>query len=360
MYKVLFTVVLLVVVSNGYAANYSITDLGTFGGNDSYAMDINDAGQIVGSAEDSSGTFYAFIYEDNNMSNIGTFSGSSYGMGINDSGEVTGYSQTSSGVSHAFYYSDGTMNDLGTIDGYESQGYAINNLSKSVGRAYSSSTNHYAVRYGTDQIDDVFGGTDSIAYDINDAGIAVGTTSFSGDSGSAFYYVNGTMTPLGTLGGSASNAFGINEQSQIVGGSKTASGYYNAFIYENGTMTGLGTLGGSTSYAFDINEQGQVVGYSYYDASDTFHAFLYDDGAMIDLNSWLPVDSDWILQYAYAINEFGDIVGIGINPDGYTRGFILYNNDADRPVTDPVVPEPMTVILLSLSVFGLAKKQSRA
>jgi len=54
------------------------------------------------------------------------------------------------------------------------------------------------------------------------------------------------------------------------------------------TITDLGTLGGSYAYARGINNSGQVAGYSYLTGNSSAHAFLYDGGVMIDLNTLLP------------------------------------------------------------------------
>ena len=45
------------------AIPYEIIDLGTLGGDYSYAYGINDSGQIVGWASTSSGYGHAFLYE---------------------------------------------------------------------------------------------------------------------------------------------------------------------------------------------------------------------------------------------------------------------------------------------------------
>src|SRR3990172_2867667 len=68
------------------------------------------------------------------------------------------------------------------------------------------------------------------------------------------------LIDLGTLGGDSSYAVAINELGQVVGYSYIASEEYHAFLWENGAMTDLGTLGGNFSQAVAINERGQVVG----------------------------------------------------------------------------------------------------
>jgi probable HAF family extracellular repeat protein len=79
---------------------------------------------------------------------------------------------------------------------------------------------------------------------------------------------------------------------------------------EDYTVTDLGTLGGDYSYAYALNDTGQIVGFSYVSPS-SIHAFLYKDGQMRDLNALIPQDSGWTLEFAWAINTAGQIVGEG-------------------------------------------------
>ena len=71
--------------------------------------------------------------------------------------------------------------------------------------------------------------------------------------------------------------------------------------------------GGTLSISNGINSAGTVVGYS--DQNNQFginHAFVWTvTGGMQDLNSLIPAGFGWSLTYANAINDAGQIVGIG-------------------------------------------------
>jgi len=55
--------------------------------------------------------------------------------------------------------------------------------------------------------------------------------------------------------------------------------------------------------------------------------------------------TNWTLKRAYGISDDGlTIVGYGINPDGYTEGWIA------------TVPEPATLLILGLGGLSLRKR----
>jgi probable HAF family extracellular repeat protein len=149
---------------------------------------------------------------------------------------------------------------------------------------------------------------------------------------------------LGTLGGNQSVALGINDSNQVVGYSKVATGERHAFLYQNGTMIDLGVLPGSgsdESFAEDINNSGVVVGQS--GVSPPIKAFMYSGGILSDLGSLGGED----VTVAHAINEVGEIVGAS-RADGRHRAFRTSPYSAINPLTDDLannVPANSSVAL---------------
>jgi len=80
-------------------------------------------------------------------------------------------------------------------------------------------------------------------------------------------------------------------------------------------MQDLNTLAGDAiSEALGINEQGQIVGVSYAAGFANPRAFIYQNGAMTDLNTLIQSNSPLYLQAAQEINNSGVIVGQGCVP----------------------------------------------
>jgi probable HAF family extracellular repeat protein len=73
---------------------YAITDLGALDkvASESRAFGINAAGQVVGwSHTDRGGEMHAFLHSNGNMTDLGTFGGrDSFAYGINNAGDVSG------------------------------------------------------------------------------------------------------------------------------------------------------------------------------------------------------------------------------------------------------------------------------
>jgi probable HAF family extracellular repeat protein len=241
----------------------TFTDLGTLGGNYSFAHAINNRGQVVGTSTTATGVERAFLWENGTMTQLGTLGGrNSTAAAINNRGQVVGQSETADGAARAFLWDDGTMTDLGTL-----------------------------------------GGDWSSATDINDRGQVVGSSRVAGEPYSTHAYVweRGSMTDLGLPEGwNFASPTAINELKQVVGQCGTPQEEH-ACLWQGESWIDLGALESGTvqSQASDINDRGQIVGYSS-TASGPLRPILWEDGLMVVL------EGD---GFAQAINERNQIVG---------------------------------------------------
>jgi probable HAF family extracellular repeat protein len=107
----------------------------------------------------------------------------------------------------------------------------------------------------------------------------------------------------------------------------------HAFLWSEGEMTDLGLLPTFTrSLAYDLNHWTQVVGACTRSEQMYDTAFLWQNGAMFDLNDLVPPDFDVNLEVARAVNDEGQIIAIGIGNTGKTITVLL--TPIDRPPSD--------------------------
>lgn len=283
------------------------------GGYFSAAFAVNNCGQVVGSTIDTAAlptvNMVAFLWQNGAMQDLGTLGGpESFAFLLNERGQVAGMSFPNSTpssncpfplITHPFLWDDGKMMDLGTL-----------------------------------------GGTCGLSMALNNRGQVVGQSNLAGDlTAHPFLWDKGMLSDLGTLGGTFGMALWINDAGEIVGGATNQNDQaVLAFLWKDGVMTNLGTVeGDACSTAADINSKGQVVGTSAKNCMFTTdqHAFLWESGQMIDLNTFLPPASNLQLSNGYNINDRGEIVGVGFPPgcgDPFACGhvFVLVPCDGEH------------------------------
>ena len=100
---------------------------------------LNESGQIVGSTRSLVGRstrIHGFLYSDGVLRDIGTFGGDeSSASDINDDGHVVGWASIDIFKRHAYLCTGGVMKDLGTLGGDISGASGINNLGQIVGES---------------------------------------------------------------------------------------------------------------------------------------------------------------------------------------------------------------------------------
>jgi probable HAF family extracellular repeat protein len=273
-----------------------IVDLGTLGGNESFANSLNNEGIVVGAAANTIpdpvsliGFFgtqtRAFLWRNGVMHDLGTLGGpDAFAIAVNERGQVVGYSYTNAtpnpvtGVptTDPFLWDHGTMIDLGTLGGTDAN----------------------------------VGPEPTLV--INNKGQVAGTSNLAGDVNfHAFLWDRGTLLDLGTLGGHFSTAYWINDAGDVVGVSTTSGDPPggHAALWRKGKITDLGTLGGDCfSQADAINSKGQIVGLTFSCDTGIARAVLWEKAAIIDLSTLVPANTNLFLAEAFNINDRGEIL----------------------------------------------------
>lgn len=253
----LFMVLLFGVTSWAAAAagkgSYTVDDLGVLpGDSSSVATGINQRGDVVGWSAGADGATRAFIYTDSGMAVLPGLVGRprTIARDVNDLGQIVGTANAGGvDLGHAVLWTGGEVLDLGTLgQGDYSEGWGINNNGQVVGYSYTNGGSlgvHgflYAEKVG--MVDLTPSSDTGYAFDINDAGQVTGYKTAAGGY-HAFRWEDGTAEDLGVIPGFA-HSFGwaINASGQVAGSSLSASGNSErVFRFRDGV--GVENLGGS-------------------------------------------------------------------------------------------------------------------
>jgi probable HAF family extracellular repeat protein len=254
-------------------------DLGTLGGWNSAASDVNAHETVVGWSDTEPGIGargVPFIWRNGSMVNLVTLGAPAdfEPVSINDRDEVVGSSRTKEGLRHAFVWRDGEMIDLGTL----------------VRGVYQ--TSHAA--------------------DIDNSGRVVGYATVDNMNTVPVMWENGQIRRLTERLGAAS---AINSRGQVVGGLSTGP---ESFLWSDGDLTVIGPIAGEMyAQAHGVDRDGRVVG------STGLRAFIWHGG----LFEWLPGLSTGTSTPS-AISDNGKFItgGSSASPDGLTPRPVIWTN----------------------------------
>jgi probable HAF family extracellular repeat protein len=329
---------LLGFVCSTVSAAVEITDLGTLGGEQSFALAINDSDQVVGESRIAGDQEeHIFMYDHGQLVDISKLNNIGAGDYFSQANDISNLGQIAANIpnGHAAILTQGMTTDLGTFGGIYSSALGINDSGQAVGYySLPGFLNHaFSYAHGIMTALGPFGvEATSIATGINDLGMIVGnaTDSYTVPS-HAFLYAHGAMTDISPFGSSESYAHGINNRGEVVGEYLIADHTaFHAFLYSGGMFTEMGAADSPETVAYDINDRGKAVGSTWVRPKDSCrecndfvpHAFVYENGVMTDLNTLLPSGSEWELVEAFAINNKGNIVGYG-SIHGQFHAFML-------------------------------------
>ena len=319
-------------------ASYQIQKIGLLpGGTFSIANDINNLGEVAGSADapfEFNGQQFkeqaVFFSSSTGLQSINTPSPTEnsfgLGLGINDLSQVVGYIVQVGNQLGPYIWSAMTGVKILDFRGDCTAG-AINQTEEIVGSQQPLNYPEVACVWDGPQqtfrfLEPWTGPDLSEATDVNDNGVIVGWKEPAGGVAAAFIvYPGGAPQPIGPFEDPVSYAYGIGNAGHVVGATEN-NGVSRAFVWTQATGTAyLDTPDGTSSSANGVNSTGSIVGTMTL-PDGTARAFLYENGIMTDLNTILPVGKHWQLQNAVAINDHGQIAGNGLY-HGVKMGFVL-------------------------------------
>jgi probable HAF family extracellular repeat protein len=340
------------------AQKYTVTQLQTLpGGTYTSAARMNNAGEVVGSADDSNGDTVAVAWNDGaptivySLPQQSLLGGSAEAIAINSQGVIVG---------NDFQYEGGVFEDGPNVSAAQLFDHgvgvgAINDANVMVG----DMEEHPVIWDGVDisqrpsaGLPTIDNGAYSSPSGISNAGVIVGTEYDYLPDGLDTYPVavrwkpdpvthapGASVKALVGLGGIGSGASAVNINGWVVGWATHANKLQRAVLWEgNAGPYDLGTLGGKQSSANGINAEGDVAGQAQ-TASGAWHAVLWThlDFKAIDLNLQISpaLAKQVTLTSAADTNDRCRVLVNGVdNKTGANASFVLSLSDqshCDKP-----------------------------
>ena len=357
------------------SARYTVTDVGTLGGTNSFAYSNNDSGFVAGGANTPGQNDLikqtAFIWNGGQPISLGTLGGpacqdcSSEGSAVSANGTAALLSETASldpngedfcefGSNRqclAAVWTSGELTPLHPLPGgNNSVAFFMNKSGEVVGTSEigtpdATCATPFQVRRfvaakwspsgQVTPLSPLPGDTVSFAFGNNDVGQAVGMSGlcsevilppFAPGSPLAPHAVlwdsDGAPHEIGPPPGSAgvlNIANSINDRGEVMMNSLMTDGTVRTFLWNNAVLQELGTFPEDSFVTLvgccnNINDHGQIAGFSV-DSSFNQRALLWENAnaAPVDLNSLIPADSPWYLLAPVGINDAGEIAVTAVN-----------------------------------------------
>jgi len=357
--------------------NGVMSDLGALAGYSAGLFEVNRGGIGVGISETGvldpltgSPEVHAVIARVNRLIDLGTLGGNeSWASSINDEGQVAGYASNttpdpylkntnlypSATQVNAVIWQGGTIRDLGTLGGPDSIGSFINDLGQVAGWSFTNDTpnsdsgvptldpflweNGHMIDLGT------LGGDVGFTNWMNGSGEVVGFSETAGDKAAQPFLWDGRrMIGLGTLGGAGGSANWINDNGNVAGAAQLSDGAWNGVLWTHGRTIDLPPVDGAPqAIANSLNDQDEVVGSAEDAKFNNLDAVLWTGGSAYDLNA-LVAPSPLHLAEAFYISDNGEIACYGALANGDTRVALLIPSHSVPlpPPSTAAGPQPTT------------------
>ena len=282
------------------------------------------AGIVVGESRPLPGFLEPCIWIEGQRFELGIPPGASQGIAeaVNRRGVVVGYGDAGLGTGVAFKYFKGQLTLLPAFAGdatwavdVNDRGQVVGGTSVAVGEGVTM-----AALWQPDGQPQLLGnlahlgGLTSLARALNDRGEVVGEVKTDQNAFLPFYYRDGVQRQLPLLPG---DTFGvardINEHGVAVGTSGT-----RAVTWKRGAVEELPAPAGEPSWVGAINNHGQAVG----SIGSAPELVLWSSGEPHRFSELAATPADWTYFTVHDLDDEGRIVGTGFD-GGELRGFLL-------------------------------------
>jgi probable HAF family extracellular repeat protein len=296
------------------ATTYRMVDLGTLGGESSYATAMNDRGWVVGRSQVADGTWHGFLWRRGRMTDLGTLSPSD----INNRGQIVGLRDDLPG---AHLWTAGRLVDLGSLGGDFTYPTAINDRGQIVGMSGTAERPDVPFLWAHGVMRELPLNTVS---DIDNRGRVSGGRAAGVGGFHASVWRRGVVTDLGAAAFDRSNTYRINDKGWVIGWTFSPERDVRGTLWRGGTTTDVGTLGGNRTHLVAINDRGVILGVST-TSGGADHPARWHRGVLTDLTTAGIGPDDTMVD----LNNRGEIAA-SIRPVWGVSHAVVY-----RPGTSP-------------------------
>lgn len=289
-------IVSLIAPGSGMSARPSITTIDVPGATSTRAFGINSSGTIVGAYTDASGASHGFLLRKGEFRQI-DYPGArgSQAWGINGKGQIVGRYSVGDGKTHGFLLSKGTFSPIDVPGDHKF----------------------------------------TLPTKINDAGVVVGCVhdvGFTQDM-HGFSRVGSSFKTFGLLG-SMHNGISASGK-ELAGVWYDPGGVQHGYLLRRGKYLSFDYPGAAQTSAWDLTRlvprgssgsrpappSFRIVG-TYQDAAGRRHGFAATAGRGTRL-AFAPIDvAEAAATEAYGVNQRGDVVGLYVDSENRTHGFV--------------------------------------
>ncbi len=312
-------------VATASAQSYVVQDLPTISSFGGRAFDLNGAGVAVGHGLSPTLQQHALVWPGSGVTDLTPSNALAEASGISEGGLVAGWARNPSGATEAVRWTSGVPSLLGWLPGHiGSFAQDVSDSGLVAGWSVTTVGDPVAVVWtgGTIQ---AIGPLQSWAFAVSEAGDVAGHR-WVGVEKQGFRWRAGVLDLLPDLGLGSVSAVGISPGGRIAGSAASPlDGHLHGVVWGTDLAPqDLGLFRGVFSTAAtDASDAGVAVGGALNAEGDVFAAIVWRGAGAEDLNTLIQPGSGWILKEAQAVNERGEIVGIGQKGGQASRPFIL-------------------------------------